>query len=203
MLDNETRQFFVREAATLAPVLYPLLDDAVAAAEAVLPFDGSEYPHLFSHYRRAEFRRTTEPDGVLPPGWTLGGNPRLSGQVIFTHVKERASLRLLSENRANANGIPHAGSNQARQAAWAKREQFWQGALIPDRDLLLLLSMSQAEPSLRVVRTLTTGQYSGRVACDFELPLLRESVEYNFERFDGSDEGEDLFDVYIEGSHDA
>lgn len=203
MLDNETRRFFVREASALAPVLYPLYDDADAMAQKTLPFDSHQHPHLFGQFRRAALRQMTEVAGVLPAGWKLGGNSRRSGQIIFTHRKGRASLRLLSENRSNVNGVPHAGGNRARQEVWAGRDRFEQTVLLPNRDLLLLVSTGRDVPSMRIVRTVTVGKFTGHAQCDFELKLLRDSSEYGFERFDGSDESEDLFDVYLEGDQDV
>lgn len=199
MLDNETRRFFIRETASLAPVLYPVLDDALAeTTKRLKKYDARDEPLLHAHHRRAAFRRRAKVEGVLPAGWMVGGNSRLGGQMLFTNQAERASLRVLSESKTNANGIPHAGHNLARQEAWLGREVFSDGELISDRNLLLLMDTTLEMPSLRVVHTTSRGKYKGRVECDFRVPFLRDAAEYQHASFDGADEEEDLFAAFIE-----
>ncbi|WP_146076159.1 hypothetical protein [Rathayibacter rathayi] len=175
-MDEITRGLLTREAMALAPVLYEALDDAVAEARG-LRFAESKQPHLHSALRRAAFRDNLEVRGV-PGGWTVGGNPRQSGQTILHLDGAGITLRVLSESTVTTNGVPHAGLNASRREEWHTVSvpmsifEEWMPE-VPSRALLLLMNSRSEEPTLRIVRTVAEGQYRGTVPCDYSLAMKR------------------------------
>jgi len=196
MLDDVTRQFFTGQGRTLSPSLYDALDIAIADTRRNIKHSRDDHPHLHALSVRADLRAALN-GSELPDGWQLSGNPRRSEQMFLQHPTSASSLRVLSESTVTTNGIPHAGHTQARQAAWGGRALFADPTLFADRDLLLLLNIWSEEPSMRIVHTIRSGRYRGNVPCDFQVPILRD-ISAMPERFEGSDEYEDLFDVSIE-----
>lgn len=175
-MDEVTRRLLTREAMALAPTLYEALDDAVAEARG-LRFPESKQPHLHSALRRAAFRENLEARGV-PEGWTVGGNPRQSGQTILHLDGAGITLRVLSESTVTTNGVPHAGLNASRREEWRTVSMplpiFGEGiSEVASRALLLLMNSRSKEPTLRIVRTVSEGQYRGTVQCDYSLAMTR------------------------------
>ncbi len=198
MLDDVTRQFFTQQGRLLSPVLYDALDLAIGETKRKITHAREQHPHLHALSVRADLRAGLTAE-TLPDGWKVAGNSRRSEQIFLQHPDSASSLRVLSESTVTTNGVPHAGHTRARRAAWSAPTAplFVEPTLIADRDLLLLLRAWSGEPSMRIVHTVQSGQYKGNVPCDFEVPLLRD-VAAMPERFEGSDEYEDLFNVSIE-----
>lgn len=194
MLDDVTRRIFVREASHLAPVLYEHFDAAIIATKR-LTIAEEKYPHAHALHRRGVFR-----DGLggytLPGGWTVGGNPRRTGQTILENAGLGARLRILSESTVTADGVPHAGSNYARRAAWRTLALF-DDDIVADRNMLLLTNARAATPALRIVHPTEPGHYKGRVSCDFSVTMLREVDVMGDVSFDTSEDYEDFF-VHLE-----
>lgn len=197
MLDDVTRQFFTQQGRLLSPILYEALDFAIADTKRKITHARGEHPHLHALSVRADLRAGLAQES-LPAGWQIGGNSRRSEQIFLQHPASASSLRVLSESTVTTNGVPHAGLTRARKTAWSARAALFAApTLFADRDLLLLLNVWSGEPVMRIVHTVQSGQYKGNVPCDFEVPLLRDITAMP-ERFEGSDEYEDLFNVAIE-----
>jgi hypothetical protein len=198
MIDDVTRRLFIREAAALSQVLYEHLDLAVIETREKVRFPPAKEPHAHAFYRRAALRDGLEAE-PLPGGWIVSGNSRMGSQIILRHLDYGASLRFLSESRVTSNGVPHAGLTQARRQAWAPPRPLFAMPGVPagHRDLLLLTDTTTAQPSMRIVRPIEPGRYSGNVACDFGIVLLRDTAAMSQAAFVGADEEDDLFSVDI------
>ena len=190
-MDEITRRLLTREAMALAPALYEALDDAVAEARA-LRFAERKQPHLHSALRRAAFRDNLEVRG-MPAGWSVGGNSRQSGQTILQLEGAGITLRVLSESTVTTNGVPHAGLNGSRRAEWRTVSVplpiFGDGVSeVASRALLLLMNSRSDEPTLRIVRTVSEGQYRGSVQCDYSLSMTRLIDGFGHATFDTKEE---------------
>jgi hypothetical protein len=195
LLDELTRRLFNREAGCLGPVLYELLDDAIASTLA-LPFPRDRFPHAHAAHLRASLRVSLERE-TLPEGWAAAGNTRRAGQTFLENTTLGASLRLLSESRVTTNGVPHAGHSRARRAVWSQLS-FFGRENVADRTMLLLLDWYREEPTFRIVHPVEPGRYKGKVACDYGVEMIREIDELGNARFDTADDSDGDFFANIE-----
>lgn len=205
-MDEITRRLLTREAMALAPSLYEALDDAVSEART-LRFPESRQPHLHSAYRRAAFRDNLEIRG-MPDGWSVGGNSRQSGQTMLHLEGAGITLRVLSESTVTTNGVPHAGSNASRRAEWRSVSVplaiFGEGTPeAASRSLLLLMNSRAAEPTLRIVRTVSEGHYRGTVPCDYSLAMTRTIDTFGHATFETSEDDNFYASLEQEESGDA
>lgn len=151
---------------------------------------------LKSGHMRAGIREHLATNGL--PGWTITGNPNLTGQLSLTNLTQDIVLRVLKDGRPPKIAIPNAGHNRQRRAYWRNTPMLD----IPQKTLFgrqphhLLLLWAQSEEGLfdlRVVRPLSEGKYSGQVATDFCMELAPTRTAFEQLRFVGENHHEDLF----------
>ena len=217
---DRVRPLVAVETARLAPTLYEAMSLGLHGARTRMKgIDLTKYPAQFSGLVRLEVREDLE-GRALPTGWCLAGDPRQMAQLILFNEEHDLSFRFLKENRANRGGVPHAGHNKARRAAWADQP----------RQLMLELGRLEAKPparliqrepstflllwapndasdldkgfTLRVVHTVEAGEHKRGVICDMEIELLQGGEIFDRLEFAGSDEAGDLFEVEIAKEND-
>ena len=206
MMDDVTRGILRREGDALSRPLFDGIETAMAqSSDSLKQLPPRDYPHVFAGARRAFFRESLLQMG-LPDGWMVRGNPRMNGQIVLAHEDLGITLRVLSESRVTANGVPHAGHTSARRDAWTVVQPTlfaMPTSIRADRRLLLLGRFDLLEPSLRIVRPISPGKYQGNVPCDYGLVLRPAAQSWDDRSFAGSDEHEDLFNVNISKEEDG
>lgn len=126
------------------------------------------------------------------------------GQTILVSPDRRVTLRLLKENpNVHPGGVPCAGHNAARQAAWRQDPlpslslTLHPGIAAVTTECLLLwdCAWDEGDPrvSTRVVHTTEPGRYGDRVPIDLSFRIDPSGSMYDQLVFDGAAEMEDLF----------
>lgn len=211
---DTVRPFVTAQTALLAPILYDSVSLGIdGALTRMRGRDLTRYPSQFSGLVRMDVREDLEVRD-LPAGWTIGGNPRLMAQLLLVNAEHNLVLRFLKENRANAGGVPHAGSSKARRDVWSRRDMpldYDFGAHDPDASepttfLLLWAPIDRTNLdfgfTLRVVHTIEAGDHVRGVTCDMEIELLQGGAIFNHLKFTGADEAGDLFQIDIAEEND-
>lgn len=214
MSGREVRRAIELQAEALGPVLYSGLATSLTAAHSRRQgLKHSKYPHLLPMLVRTELREFLE-SNRMPPGWSVGGDPRKMGQLLLNHRHLNLEMRVLKERRATyPNGIPVAGRNPARRAVWAadRLDLTWPSSTRvghPDELVRLLLVWDLVtgshlrEFTLRVVHTIGTGIYGRAVPCDLVLDVKDGGGIFKSLEFTGSQENEDLFAIEIDEEGD-
>lgn len=200
-MTTSDHELALRLHAELMPLTEPLheaLTTASDRASAHMPpyKNAGNMSFLRSGMMRLGVREHLSHAGV--PGWTLGGNPNLMGQLQFKNGSGDLALRFLKDGRPPARSIPNAGHNVARRAYWRNTPMLDLGLdTLFDVPLVhkLLLLWSPGEDgtfNVRVVRPLEPGKYTGRIAIDFSLDLAPTRTAFEELKFIGEDHEEDL-----------
>lgn len=137
-------------------------------------------------------------------GWRVAGNAALMGQTILVSPDERLTLRLLKEHPGvHPGGVPAAGLNKARRAAWAQEPLPGLSltldptvvALTTECLLLWNVEWDGGTPALsaRVVHTTGPGRYGVRVPIDLSYEIRPTGDMYDQLKFSGQAQLEDLF----------
>lgn len=204
------RPFVAAQTALLAPTLYETVSLGVdGALTRMQGIDPTKYPAQFSGLVRMQVREDLETRS-LPPGWTIGGDPRQMAQLLLVNTEHNMVFRFLKENRNNVGGVPHAGPTKARRDVWSRREtpllfEIGGDAQEPQTTLLtFLLLWAPVDRSnidlgftLRLVHTVEPGDHVRGVTCDMEIELLQGGSIFDHLEFAGSDEAGDLFQIDI------
>lgn len=211
MLDDVTRHAVRREVDALAPLLSDGLAQAVdACLNDSRRLNLRRHPWRHSGTVRIVLRDYLE-KSALPPGWEVGGNPSLSGQLSLKNERDGIAMRVLKGSRVNPNGVPHAGTSQVRQEEWLPRQRALSlpGLTALQLNHLLLLwdfvDVGDLEKGVRieVVHPVEPGKYQGAVACDLRYIVKQDGmVDEGHPIYEESPEEEDLFYV-VEKEQDA
>ncbi|MDR0285417.1 MAG: hypothetical protein LBI33_11115 [Propionibacteriaceae bacterium] len=193
----------------LAPISAVLYGDVAAALEEadrtvgpLIKPTGAVY--IRSHVMRLSLRIRLSERSL--PGWGLGGNPALSGQLHLVQADSGLLLKVLKERRRTyPGGVPPPGYNRTRREYWRNEplQPVLPGMprLLPTdgwTNLLLLWDLVDAMDidqgfTLRVVHTLTPGSYGSNVPIDLSVPLDASGGLWESLQFPGSDDSEDFF----------
>jgi hypothetical protein len=204
MTEESLRGLVERQIGAVSLALYEGVTTGFANARNIWSrHDDPEFRWLLSMNARARMRDHWERN--LPAlGWVVSGNAALMGQTILVSPDERVALRLLKENpRVHVGGVPPAGLNRARQAAWIQDP-------LPDVDhgpdpqaaagtteCLLLWDSDWKEGSpvlsARVVHTTGPGRYGVRVPIDLSYKIRPNGNMYDQLNFPGDAQIEDFF----------
>lgn len=167
--------------------------------------DQSRFRWLLAMNARAHMRLFWESNPPAP-GWSVGGDARLMGQTILVSADQRLTLRLLKENhRVHPAGVPPAGHNAARQAAFSQLPlpglDFASGVAIEGTTNCLLVwdaEWEHGDPmlSVRVVHPIGTGSYGQPVPIDLSIDIDPSGELYDHLRFGGHAEDVDLFPTF-------
>lgn len=198
---QQVRTLIEEQARLLGPVLHAgAAASLITAQNRMRGLVHGKYPHLLPLTMRAEMREYLE---AHPPvsGWTLDGDSRKMGQLLLAQPKLGLELRFLKERRRTyPEGVPVAGKNAARRAAWDELPLDWpvSSSSAPDLVRLLLLwdfvdSVRPHDFSLRIVHTTAPGVYGKPVPCDLILDVQAGGEIYRRLQFAGSPDEEDFF----------
>ena len=165
-----------------------------------------QQPHLWSLTARAELRMYFEKH-PLPPGWILGGDSRLMGQIIFINSEAGLNVDFLKENRrVHPGGIPPAGSSKSRRQRWATPATLFEldgihhtradqidlhFAWDYGRDANEAVDLNTFQS--RILHTTEAGQFGRPVGCNFFFNILPNGELHTTKRFDGDAAEEDFF----------
>ncbi len=213
MTTSPTAAVIKQQAEVLGPPIYSAMSTAItAAAKRAKGLPPEVFPHFLPLAVRCDLRVVLEDEG-LPLGWRLGGNPGLMGQLLLESDEHQISMRFLKERRrTRRGGVPHAGPNRARRAAWAQPLtlplDFGESggtAIVtgPTEKVELLLCWDHADPrdgdafTLRVVHTISPGTYGSAVPCDLIIDLEHGGGIFTKLTFPGSDDPQDFFPIDI------
>jgi hypothetical protein len=204
MTDESLRSLVERQVGVASLGLYEGVTTGFAQARTSwVRHDEPEYRWLLSMTARARMRNHWE-NHLPAAGWSVAGNAALMGQTILVSPDRKVTLRLLKENpNVHPGGVPYAGHNAARQAAWRQDP-------LPDLSLMLNpevaaltteclllwdVEWDEGVPllSTRVVHTIGTGRYGVRVPIDLSYEIDPSGTMYDQLRFDGAAEIEDLY----------
>lgn len=211
--DDEIRPVITHEAAVLSGTL----NDSLAAALSHAKHDTKRYtyerfPFLMPMALRCAMRIELEA-AELPTGWRLGGDSRLMGQLLLSNDEHCIDLRFLKERRRSyPGGVPPAGRNRARIAAYSSRETPLPGLECNDlgtseveRTTILWVwdlvgSLSEEHPAFaqRLVHTTAPGVYGRAVPCDLSLDLLPTGEIFDRLEFAGGEDDTDFFSVELD-----
>ncbi len=196
-----------------ATVLSSTLNDALAAAlghaiTETARYDLKKFPHLMPMNLRCGMRLELE-KVALPTGWEVGGDSRLMGQLLLVNEEHGIDLRFLKERRRSyPGGIPIAGQNRARRAAWSNRDsplptlEDGDAFTIVEREHTMILwtwdlvgTLAQDPPAFRqrFVHTTAPGVYGRGVPCDLSLDLLPSGGIFDRLEFTGGEAKHDFF----------
>lgn len=204
MTDESLRVLIERQVGLASLGLYEGVTRGFAQArDSWTRHDEPKFRWLLSMNARARMRDHWE-NRPAAEGWTVGGNAALMGQTILVSPDRRLTLRLLKENPAvHPGGVPHAGHNLARKAAWVQDPlPALSLTLNPDvaavtTECLLLWNFEWDEgvPVLttRVVHTIGTGGYGVRVPIDLSYQIEPSGTMYDQLAFRGDAQIEDLY----------
>lgn len=167
--------------------------------------------HLRSLTMRAELRRYLV-DAELP-GWKVGGDQSKMGQLLLNDEDYGLSLRVLKERRHTyPGGVPVAGHNAARRAAWQEPlpllgDVVSSAPVPPSTSLLLLWDLRNPHTiddgyTLRAVHTLAAGIYGQPVPCDLSIDIERGGELHTRLQFRGGSDPEDFFLVDVDEVED-
>jgi hypothetical protein len=207
MSGDEARLAIETQARALGPVLHAGMATAlVSSRKRQFGLDYTKYPHLLPLMLRCALREHLETE-ALPPGWAVGGDPRLMGQLTLEHAELKLDMRFLKERRRTyPGGVPVAGRNPARRERWINQpldiEMPGASPAAAPLSLLLLWDFVDGdldEFSLRIVHTLAPGVYGAKVSCDLILDVQVGGSIFARLTFAGDAEDGDLFaDTTIE-----
>lgn len=212
--NDEIRPVITHEAAVLSGTLNDALAVALSHAKAeTARYDFTRFPHLMPMNLRCGMRLELE-RVALPAGWELGGDSRLMGQLLLSNDEHGIDLRFLKERcRSYPGGIPTAGRNPARRAAWSNRDTplptLEDGdtftAVEEERTTILWTwdlvgSLAQDPPAFRqrFVHTTAPGVYGRAVPCDLSLDLLPTGGIFDRLEFAGGESEHDFFSVELD-----
>ncbi|MHA7132526.1 hypothetical protein [Oerskovia turbata] len=203
MSNGGIRTIIEAQAEALGPVLYAgMATSLVTSSTRRAGLSHAKYPHVLPQLLRCEMREHLEKEGV-PPGWSVGGDPRKMGQLTLGHEGHNLELRFLKERRRTyPGGVPIAGRNASRRGKWINQELDLQvpHSAAPDQEpysLLLLWDFIGAgldKFSLRIVHTLEPGVYGKEVPCDLILEVEHGGSIFSRLSFGGDPENHDLFE---------
>lgn len=206
MTSEQMYRLVAEQARLLGPRLYEGMAVAIEAANTrARGLAPDRYPHLRPLITRAEAREYFERTG-LPVPWRVGGNPVLMGQLYLDAPVCGLSLRMLKERRRTyPNGVPVAGSSNARVKAWQEPLPFLVPAELPRRRVELLLLWdyrlgldNQPAFTLRIVHPVEPGVYGRAVRCDLDLEVRTGGSIFETLVFTGDSDDEDFFEADID-----
>lgn len=205
MRASNPREIIQLEANRLGPTLHAGVSTALAGARMRnAGLQHRKYPHLIPTHLRVELREYLELN-PLPSGWTMGGDARKMGQLLFHHPELSMELRFLKERRRTYPlGVPPAGNNKTRREVWTDVPFEGLHVVRPKGkpvQLLLLWDFLEGDLdrfTLRVVHTVAPGIYGKPVPCDLILDVRDGGEIYKRLEFTGSPDEEDLFAVEID-----
>jgi hypothetical protein len=211
---DEVRPIITHEAAVLAGTLNDSLATALFHAKAETQrYRPEKFPHAMPMMLRCAMRLELE-QADLPHGWALSGDSRLMGQLLLSNEEHGIDLRFLKERRRSyPGGIPTAGRNPARRAAWSNRDTPLPTLEGDDTFTLdgierttilwvwdLVGSLAEKHPAFRqrFVHTTAPGVYGRAVPCDLSLDLLPTGGIFDRLEFTGGELDTDFFSVELD-----
>lgn len=177
MSSEDTLELARSFANVMAAQMQGSMADALVASESrCYGLAHEKYPHLRPQFARCDLREHLSDTG-LPPGWSLGGNPRRSGQLHL--VSDGMVVRVLKERRKHyPGGVPPAGHNRSRRAYWQGSLDVgdMDGALIKVTNFLFLWDYldcagDELAFTTRLVHPTAPGKYGRQVPLDVSLDL--------------------------------
>ncbi|MCK9824027.1 hypothetical protein NOCD_11080 [Nocardioides cavernae] len=212
--DEEMRPIITHEAAVLSATLNESMAVAVAhARDDTRRYPPRQFPHAMPMMLRCAMRLELERCG-LPNGWELNGDSRLMGQLLLSNEEHALDLRFLKERRRSyPGGVPSAGRNPARIAAWSSRDvplptlgaseldtptERQRTTVLWVWDLGGPLSDEHPAFTQRLVHTTSPGVYGRAVPCDLSLDLLPAGGIFDRLEFAGGDTDTDFFHVELD-----
>jgi hypothetical protein len=192
----------------LTPVASPLYEGLAHSLAFANKHNGrftfKEQPHLWSLTTRAELREYYKAHD-LPAGWTVAGDPRLMGQLLFINDEHGLELSFLKENRrVHRGGLPPAGPGHTRRRRWASPALFeLDGEYVRPQRISLHHAWDYGHDdegdvdlnsfTTRIVHTTEPGAFGRAVTCNFFFNILPSGELHTTQRFDGDAEEEDFF----------
>lgn len=201
----------------LAPVLHPGMALGLVDADRRMEgLDRTEYGYMYSHHAKIGMREYVRHQDLGE--WTLGGNPRMQGQMILEIPADGISMKVVKENRrVHPGGIPPANRTRPDRRRYRDprplqetlgfdlEEPLWpQGKEI---DLLLLwdyvLDANAADAfTLRAVHTTKPGVFGQRVETDLSFEIQAPDTVFAHSRFAGDAEDEDLYSYQVDAGEE-
>ena len=212
MINLALAQVVQAQVAKITDPLYNGVADGLAAALDPGPHFKHllqpEYAAIFAMVARTAMREAWSRS--LPGvGWTVAGNPQLMCQILLRSPDDSLTLRPLKQNkRVHVGGVPVAGNNSARRAAWAQQPLLpgqLAGSPLGPAELILLWDYWSSDGgewgvSTRVVHPIAPGRFGSRVPLDLSAELRPDGELAGGLTFGGAVQEDDLFaDIIKEG----